>query len=154
MVVQAVVVGVVVWIAIFVLKESVHWIFHEVLHWIEHASTPLVLFVPLLVGALVVGLVAQFWASEINYRDDEGNIEPLNAVEGDGLERSIALYYSADPSVKKGTVTSQTGLEARWEMPTIAMAARKFVTSLATVGTGGSGGLEASAALIGENLAA
>jgi hypothetical protein len=70
LVVQAIVVGVVVWIAIFVLKESVHWIFHEVLRWIEHASTPLVLFVPLLVGALVVGLVAQFWASEINYRDD------------------------------------------------------------------------------------
>lgn len=31
---------------------------------------------------------------------------------------------------------------------------RKFITSLATVGMGGSGGLEASAALIGENLAA
>jgi CIC family chloride channel protein len=151
---QALVIGVVVWIAIFALKESVHWLFHKVLHWIEHAPTPLVLFIPLFIGALIVGTIAQFWASVINYRDDEGEVEPLNAVEGDGLERTIALYYSADPSVKKGLATDQTGLEARWQMPTFAMAARKFGASLATLGSGGSGGLEASSALIGENLAA
>jgi CIC family chloride channel protein len=152
--IQAIIIGVVVWIAVFALKESVHWLLHEVLHWIEHASTPLVLFIPLLIGALIVGAIAQFRASIINYRDDEGEVEPLNAVEGDGLERTIALYYSADPSVKKGLATEQTGLEARWQMPTFAMAVRKFVASLATLGSGGSGGLEASAALIGENLAA
>jgi CIC family chloride channel protein len=152
--IQAIIIGVVVWIAVFALKESVHWLLHEVLHWIEHASTPLVLFIPLLMGALIVGAIAQFRASIINYRDDEGEVEPLNAVEGDGLERTIALYYSADPSVKKGLATEQTGLEARWQMPTFAMAVRKFVVSLATLGSGGSGGLEASAALIGENLAA
>jgi CIC family chloride channel protein len=151
---QAVIIGVVVWIAIFTLKESVHWLSHEVIHWIDHAATPLVLFVPLLIGALIVGAIAQFRASTINYRDDEGEVEPLNAVEGDGLERTIALYYSADPSVKKGLATEQTGLEARWQMPTFAMAVRKFVASLVTLGSGGSGGLEASSALIGENLAA
>ena len=47
LVVQAVVIGIVVWIAIFALKESVHWLFHQVLHWIEHAPTPWVLFIPL-----------------------------------------------------------------------------------------------------------
>ncbi len=151
---QAIIIGAVVWIAVFALKQSVHWLFHEVLHWIEHASTPLVLFIPLLIGALIVGAIAQFRASVINYRDDEGEVEPLNAIEGDGLERTIALYYSADPFVKKGLATDQTGLEARWQMPTFAMAARKFVASLATLGSGGSGGLEASSALIGENLAA
>jgi CIC family chloride channel protein len=151
---QSIIIGAVVWVAVFALKESVHWLFHEVLHWIEHASTPLVLFIPLLIGALIVGVIAQFRASVINYRDDEGEVEPLNAVEGDGLERTIALYYSADPFVKKGLATDQTGLEARWQMPTFAMAARKFVASLATLGSGGSGGLEASSALIGENLSA
>ena len=151
---QAIIVGVVVWIAVFALKESVHWLFHEVLHRIEHASTPLVLFIPLLIGALIVGVIAQYRAVVINYRDDEGEVEPLNAVEGDGLERTIALYYSADPSVKKGLATDETGLEARWQLPTFSMAVRKFVASLATLGSGGSGGLEASAALIGENMAA
>ncbi|NCF68680.1 MAG: hypothetical protein GWP61_22195 [Chloroflexi bacterium] len=152
--VQAIIIGAVVWAAVFALKELVHWLFHEVLHWIEHAPTPLVLFIPLLIGALIVGAIAQFRASVIIYRDDEGEVEPLNAIEGDGLERTIALYYSADPFVKKGLATDQTGLEARWQMPTFAMAARKFVASLATLGSGGSGGLEASSALIGENLAA
>ena len=152
--VQSIIIGAVVWVAVFALKESVHWLFHEVLHWIEHASTPLVLFIPLLIGALIVGIIAQYRAVTINYRDDEGEVEPLNAVEGDGLERTIALYYSADPYVKKGLATDQTGLEARWQMPTFSMAVRKFVASLATLGSGGSGGLEASSALIGENLAA
>ena len=151
---QSIIIGVVVWIAVFALKESVHWLFHEVLHWIEHAPTPLVLFIPLLIGALIVGIIAQYRAVTINYRDDEGEVEPLNAIEGDGLERTIALYYSADPFVKKGLATDQTGLEARWQMPTFSMAVRKFVASLATLGSGGSGGLEASSALIGENLAA
>jgi len=86
---QAIIVGAVVWIAVFLLKESVHWLFHEVLHWIEHASTPLVLFAPLLIGALLVGVIAQYRAVVINYRDDEGEVEPLNAVEGDGLERTL-----------------------------------------------------------------
>ena len=62
---QAVVIGVVVWIAIFALKESVHWLFHEVLHWIEHAPTPLVLFVPLLIGALIVGAIAQYFECKV-----------------------------------------------------------------------------------------
>jgi len=121
--VQAVIIGGVVLVAVFALKESVHWLFHEVLHWIEHASTPLVLFIPLFIGALIVGAIAQYRSEVINFRDDEGEIEPLNAIEGDGIERTIALYYSADPIEKKGLVTEKSGLEARWQMPTIAMAA-------------------------------
>jgi CIC family chloride channel protein len=151
---QAIVIGIVVWIAIFALKESVHWLFHEVLHWIEHAPTPWVLFIPLSIGALIVGLIAQYRSEEINFRNEEGEIESLNAVEGDGIERAIALYFSADPSVRKGFTTDQSGLEARWQKSTFAMAIRKFVASLVTLGSGGSGGLEASSALIGENLGA
>jgi CIC family chloride channel protein len=151
---QAIVIGVVVWIAIFALKEAVHWLFHEVLHWVEHAPTPWVLFIPLSIGALIVGLIAQYRSEVINFRNEEGDIEPLNAVEGDGIERAIALYFSADPSVRKAYATDKTGLEARWSKSTFAMAIRKFVASLVTLGSGGSGGLEASAALIGENLGA
>lgn len=152
--IQAVVIGIVVWIAIFALKESVHWLFHQVLHWIEHAPTPWVLFIPLAIGALIVGLIAQFRSEVINFRDEEGEIEPLNAIEGDGIERAIALYFAADPSVRKGSATDQSGLEARWQRSTFAMAVRKFVATLVTLGSGGSGGLEASSALIGENLGA
>jgi CIC family chloride channel protein len=152
--VQAVIIGIVVWIAIFALKESVHWLFHQVLHWIEHAPTPWVLFIPLSVGALIVGLIAQYRSEVINFRNEEGEIEPLNAIEGDGIERAIALYFAADPSVRKASATDQAGLEARWQRSTFAMAVRKFVATLVTLGSGGSGGLEASSALIGENLGA
>ena len=152
--VQSVVIGIVVWLAIFALKESVHWLFHEVLHWIEHAPTPWVLFIPLLAGALIVGLIAHYRSEVINFRTDEGEIEELNLVEGDGIERAIALYFSADPSVRKGSPKDQTGLQARWSKSTFAMAVRKFAATLATLGSGGSGGLEASSVLIGENLGA
>jgi CIC family chloride channel protein len=154
LVLQSVVIGIVVWIAIFALKESIHWLFHQVLHWIEHAPTPWVLFIPLFVGALIVGLIASFRSEVINFRSEEGEIEKLNAIEGDGIERAIALYFAADPSVRQGHATDPVGLEARWQKSTFAMAARKFLASLVTLGSGGSGGLEASSALIGENLGA
>ena len=152
--VQAVVVGIVVWLAIFALKEAVHWLFHDVLHWVEHAPTPWVLFIPLFAGALIVGLIAHYRSEVINFRTEEGEIETLNLIEGDGVERAIALYFSADPSVRKGSASDQPGLEARWSKSTVAMAMRKFLASLATLGSGGSGGLEASSVLIGENLGA
>jgi CIC family chloride channel protein len=152
--IQAIVIGIVVWIAVFALKESVHWLFHEVLHWIDHAPTPWVLFIPLFIGALIVGLIAQYRSEVINFHNEEGEVERLNAIEGDGIERAIALYFAADPPVKKGHTTEPSGLEARWQKSTFAMAARKFLASLVTLGSGGSGGLEASSALIGENLGA
>jgi CIC family chloride channel protein len=150
----AIVIGVVVWIAIFALKESIHWLFHEVLHWIENAPSPWLVFIPLAIGALIVGIIAQFRSETIFFRTDDGEIEALNAIEGDGIERAIALYFAADPEAKERTVTDQTGLEARWQKSTMSMAIRKFLASLVTLGSGGSGGLEASSALIGENLGA
>ena len=41
----AIIIGVLVWIAVFALKESIHWLFHLVLHWIEHAPSVWVLFI-------------------------------------------------------------------------------------------------------------
>lgn len=80
---QSIIIGFVVWIAIFALKEIVHWLFHEVIHWIEHAPTVFVLFIPLVIGALIVALIGRYRSQVITYRDAEGEIEPLNAVEGD-----------------------------------------------------------------------
>ena len=42
----------------------------------------------------------------------------------------------------------------RWELPTLSLAGRKFLATWATLGSGGSGGLEAGVALMGESLAA
>jgi hypothetical protein len=82
---QAIVIGIVVWAAIFGLKESVHWLFHQVLHWIEHAPTVWVLFIPLSIGALIVGLIAQFRSEVIHFRNEGGEIESLNIT----LERTL-----------------------------------------------------------------
>lgn len=151
---QSIIIGVVVWMAIFALKEIVHWVFHEVIHWIEHAPTVLVLFIPLIIGALIVALIGRYRAQVITYRDAEGEIEPLNAVEGDGVERAIALYYASDSSVAQGMVTGEKGLAARWQVPTFALGIRKFLATVATLGSGGSGGLEGSSVLIGETIGA
>jgi hypothetical protein len=53
------IVGAVVWPVVYTLKELVHWLFHEILHLIEESPTPLVIFVPLLIGAAITALVAQ-----------------------------------------------------------------------------------------------
>jgi len=151
---NSIIVGVTVWAVVFVLKEAVHWLFHGVLHWIEHAAHPWVLFIPLIIGALIVGLIAHFRSNVINYRDEEGEILSLNDVEGDGIERTIALYYSSDVSVEYGMVTEEQGLESRWQEPTFALSIRKFLATLATLGSGASGGLEGSSVLVGESLAA
>ena len=151
---QSILIGVIVWMAIFALKEIVHAVFHQVVHWIEHAPTLFVLFIPLVIGGLIVAFLGQYKAHVITYIDSEGEEEPLNAVEGDGVERTIALYYSSDPSVTQGMKTEASGIEARWQVPTFALGFRKFLATVATLGSGGSGGLEGSSVLIGETLAA
>lgn len=151
LVLQAVVVGAAAWAAIYVLKELVHWLFHEVVHWIEQAPVAIVLFVPLLLGAAIVAIVAGLRKVTVDYKDEEGHVETIDAVEGDGMERAIALYHLSNPPEVKDT---KEKLHARAQLPTLSLALRKFVATLATLGLGGSGGLEASAALIGENLAA
>lgn len=150
----SILVGTAVWIIVFALKELVHWLFHEVLHWIEHSTSPWVLFLPLVVGALIVAVIAHYRSNVIRYRDEEGEILALNDIEGDGIERTIALYYSSDVSVDYGMVTDKEGLESRWQEPTFALTIRKFAATLATLGSGASGGLEGSAVLVGESLAA
>lgn len=149
---QSVVIGAAVWLVAFALKTAVHAVFQFNLSVIEQIH-PLFLFVPLLLGAIIVAAIANHKKTIIHYRDDHGHIHELNAIEGDGLERAISLFYSSEPSLEQA-LTGQEGMAARWELPTFTLAFRKFLATLVTLGSGGSGGLEASVSLIGESMAA
>ncbi|WP_420627360.1 chloride channel protein [Candidatus Leptofilum sp.] len=151
--IQSVIIGVVVWAIVFSLKTAVHWLFETVLHFLEDGPSPWLLFIPLLLGALIVAWLAQQRPSTLHYRDKEGHIHELNDIEGDGLERAISLYYTSEPSFEQA-LTGQEGVDVRWELPTFTLAIRKFLATLVTLGSGGSGGLEASVTLIGESVSA
>ena len=153
LVVRSIVIGVVVWAIVYALRTAVHWTFHQTLHWLEHSPSPLFTFIPLLGAALFVAAISQYRASIVHYRDDDGGVHELIDVEGDGLERAISLYYASEPSIEQ-VLQGQEGLDVRWQLPTFSLVWRKFVATLATLGSGGSGGLEASVALIGESVAA
>lgn len=156
LVVQSIVIGVVVWAIIYPLKVAVHWLFHFTLHGLEELGSgpqQLLVLLPLLLGAILVSFIAYHRASVIHYRDSDGRIHELNDVEGDGLERAISLYYSSEPAFEQ-VLQGQEGLDVRWQRPTFTLAIRKFVATLINLGSGGSGGLEASVTLIGESSAA
>lgn len=152
LVIASVVVGAVVWAVVHTLKLSVHFVFEHVLDWAQQAATPLVILLPLVAGSLVTAFLASWRASNVYYRDESGRVHALNDIVGDGLERTIALYYTSEPALDRALYGVQ-GVRARWELPTFSLALRKFLATLATLGTGGSGGLEASVTLIGESLA-
>jgi CIC family chloride channel protein len=150
----SVVVGIMVWPIVYTLKELVHWLFHEILHMIEESPTPLVMFVPLLIGAVITAFVAQRPGWTIPFRAGDGkDVEELNAVAGDGIERTIALYAMSDTPLASDAI-GMVEENPRLRRPTFRLAVRKWVATLATLGTGGSGGLEGSAALIGESVGA
>ncbi len=153
LVIQAVIIGFIVWVIVFALRKAVHELFHVNIHWLEHASTPFLLFVPLLIGALLVATIVKWRSATIHYRDDDGHIHELLDVEGDGLERAISLYFSSEPSFEQ-SLLGQEGVDVRWELPTLWLTVRKWLATLITLASGGSGGLEASVTLIGESTAA
>ena len=153
LILQSILIGIVVWAVVYPLKLLVHELSHATIHWLEHAPTLLLVFVPLCLGAVIVGAISLYKASTIYYHDDKGSIHELNDVEGDGLERAISLYYSSEPTIEH-TLTGEEGVSVRWNLPTFSLALRKFAATLVTLGSGGSGGLEASVTLIGESLSA
>ncbi|MEM9775623.1 MAG: chloride channel protein, partial [Chloroflexota bacterium] len=153
---RSILVGAVVWLVVFSLKTAVHELEHFTLHFLEETS--LLLLAPymlgfLLLGALVVALISRFGSSVVHYRDEQGHIHELIDVEGDGLERAISLYYASEPTFEQSILGTE-GVDVRWKLPSLSLAVRKFIATLATLGSGGSGGLEASVTLIGESLAA
>lgn len=150
---RAAVIGVVVWAVVYTLKVAVHWLFHEVIHTIEHSPSLFLIFVPLVVGGLIMALFVYYGTNTIHYRDEDDHIHPLVDVEGDGLERAIALYFTSEPTLEQSLLGVE-GVDVRWDLPTFSLAIRKFLATLVTLGSGGSGGLEASVTLIGESVAA
>ena len=152
LVAMAVVVGTVVWGAVYLLKLSVHWLLEHVLQTAAQTPFQWFIFVPLVAGSLMVAALAAWRTSYVYYRDKENHLHVLNDVEGDGLERTIGLYYTSEPVLDRALLGTQ-GVRARWELPTFSLAFRKCATTLVTLGSGGSGGLEGSVTLIGESLA-
>ncbi|HJK96176.1 MAG TPA: hypothetical protein RMF84_03090, partial [Polyangiaceae bacterium LLY-WYZ-14_1] len=154
-VLQAVVVGVAVWGVVFSLELAVHEAFHQLKHLVHLVELPVpVLLLPIaLVGALVTATLVRVRGAKVHYRSEDGQLHPLADVEGDGLERAIALYFAAEPAPERALLGEQ-GVDARWRLPTFSLALRKMAATLSTLGTGGSGGLEASVTLIGESVAA
>ncbi|MCG3206530.1 MAG: hypothetical protein FOGNACKC_00129 [Anaerolineae bacterium] len=150
---KAMIVGAVAAIIILLLKQVIHhmlaWTF-ELPAW---AGSNVVIFLPLLLGALIVAALSNYTAQRIPYTDDLGHVHDLADIEGDGVERAIALYYSTRPSLANA-LRAEEGLENRWRYNSVSLLGRKMLASASTIGLGGSGGLEASAVLLGETLAA
>lgn len=153
LVVQSLVIGVVVWGPVFLLQRIIHETFAFILELIGKAPSTFLILIPLWLGSLTTALIANYRRRQIIHYQSDGKTHELSDVEGDGLERAIALYHAAEPSFEKALLGKE-GVEVRWELPTFSLAARKFAATWATLGSGGSGGLEGSVALIGEGLAA
>ena len=68
-------------------------------------------------------------------------------AEGDGIDRALESFHS--PYGKDGEDPT-----ARYSEPTFARAVRKIIMTCLTIGTGGSGGLEAPGVYVGESVAA
>ena len=60
----------------------------------------------------------------------------------DQEERRLVIQAS-EPAFEQA-LTGQEGVEVRWQMPTVTLAVGKFLATLTTIGSGGSGGPEAS----------
>lgn len=150
---QAVVVGVVVWAFVATLKFCVHHGLAALSALLALAPHVALILVPLMLGAACVAGVARYRRTTVHYRGSDDKLHALEAVEGDGLERAIALYFTSEPTLDR-TLLGTQGLEARWRLPTFSLALRKMVASFLTLASGGAGGLEASVTLVGESTAA
>jgi CIC family chloride channel protein len=153
LVVQAVVVGLVVWAFTASLKWAVHHGIALLSSLLARGGSVLFVWPALFVGSALVALLVRVRSTTIQYRDQQGRLHPLEGVEGDGLERAIALYFASEPALERALVGEQ-GVAARWRMPTFSLALRKMLASWLTLSSGGAGGLEASVTLVGECTAA
>lgn len=153
LVIQSAIIGALVWGPVFLLKWLVHYTFDHVLELLQRLPSVAFVLLPLWAGALIVVTIVRTRGTKILYHNYKGELKTLNDIEGDGLERAISLYHTSEPSFEHALLGKE-GVDVRWEMPTFSLAVRKFLATWSTLGSGGSGGLEASVALIGESLAA
>lgn len=153
LIIQSVVIGAAVWGPVFLLKLLVQSTFAGLMGWMDKAPSSFLILLPLWVGAAIVVLLAGYRGRKIIHYESDGHVHELPDVEGDGLERAIALYHASEPSFEHALLGKE-GIDVRWELPTFSLAGRKFLATWATLGSGGSGGLEGSVSLIGESIAA
>lgn len=127
--------AVLVWGVCTVLRQAVHSLVEPVLHASERRTWTgaAALLGALVGGGLIRGLLMRR--------------EEWRAVAGDGMETALANYhvtydYEGDDP------------QPRYDRPAFSLAARKFVATLLTLGSGASGGLEAPVVLIAESISA
>lgn len=152
LVIQSLIIGAVVWGPVYFLKLAIDETYATMIRWLEEMPSIFFVLLPLSIGAMIVYVISHYRGSQILYHESNGEVHALADVEGDGLERAIALYHTSEPSFERALLGKE-GLELRWELPTYVLALRKMAATWATLGSGGSGGLEGSVALIGESLA-
>jgi CIC family chloride channel protein len=124
-----------VWGVCTALRHLVHALLERVLREADH---PTLTGGAILVGALVAGaLVRGLLMRSEKWRD----------AAGDGMDHALANYHVTyehegdDP-------------QPRYDRPAFAFAARKFVATFLTLGSGASGGMEAPVVVISESLSA
>ncbi|MBL8950414.1 MAG: chloride channel protein [Myxococcaceae bacterium] len=124
-----------VWAACAVLRHLVHLASEWV---VEHAEERTATGAAVLLGALVLGGTAR----ALLYRWPS-----WRKAAGDGMEQALANYHVTyeQPGDDPGP---------RYARPDLALAAKKSLTTWLSLGSGGSGGLEAPMVSISENLAA
>ncbi|MBX3229155.1 MAG: chloride channel protein [Labilithrix sp.] len=125
----------VVWGACTALRQLVHAVLAPLMHASEEGTLAgaATLVVALVAGALVRGLLMRR--------------EEWRAVAGDGMETALANYhvtyeYEGDDP------------QPRYERPAFVLAARKFLATFLTLGSGASGGLEAPLVMVSESISA
>jgi CIC family chloride channel protein len=145
--VQAAVVGVVVWGLVASLKWGVHTGFDTMTVFVARSPHVVFVLVPLVLGSLGVATVSRLQRTTIPCRARDDTLHARDLVEGDGFERVRALYLASEPARDRP-------LEARWSLPTFSLIAGKMIASWLTLCSGAVGGLGASVALVGESAAA
>lgn len=129
------VLSILVWAVCTALREVVHFAVESLFHFVEHhgAWGALALMGALLGGGLIRGLLFR----REGWRD----------VTGDGMDLALRNYhvtydYEGDDP------------QPRYERPAFGLAAKKFVATVLTLGSGTSGGLEAPVVVIAEACSA
>jgi CIC family chloride channel protein len=127
--------SVLVWAVCTALREVVHWALHVLFHASEGTGTSgiVTLLLVMLVGGLGRGLLLRR--------------EAWRPAAGDGIDLALSNYHVTYEHAGDDP-------QPRYARPSFSLAARKFVATALTLGTGGSGGLEAPLVLISEALSA
>ncbi len=127
--------SVVVWAAVTALRMSVHWALDHVIELgSEHTWTGALVLLGALTGA---GAIRGLLMRRESWRD----------AEGDGMSIALENYHVTYDHAGDDP-------QPRYERPAFAIAAKKLVATFLTVGSGGSGGIEAPVVMVAESLSA